>query len=204
MVRRLIDFLGNQEVKSISASVMPFKMLFYCATLLLVYFQPQSLLLLTPSEAYASERLLEATVAVVEDEVITLTEFNEKYEFMKKRFPGIKKEEVLDAMINRLILLREARLSRLSETRTLIPVSDEDRIIDEYIDIKIRSSVRITEDEVRQYYEQHKDDFKGAVFQDLAESIEELLIEKKTNEFLQQHLEELRKRAYIVINGDRL
>jgi len=150
--------------------------------------------------AYASERLLEATVAVVEDEVITLTEFNERYEVMKKRFPDIKKEEVLDAMINRLILLREARLSRLSETRALIPIADEDRIIDEYIDIKIRSSVRITEDEVRQYYEQYKDDFKDAQFQDVAEGIEVLLIEKKTNELLHKHLEELRKKVYIVIN----
>ncbi len=169
-----------------------------CSAALLLYCAIFSLQ--SQSMAHASERLLEATVAVVEDEVITLTEFNEKYEAMKKGFPDIKKEEVLDAMINRLLLLREARFLRLSETRALIPVSDEDRIIDEYIDIKIRSSVRITEDEVRKYYEQHKDDFKGVAFQEVAESIEELLIEKKTNEFLKQHLKELRKRAYIVIN----
>ncbi len=152
----------------------------------------------------ASASILEATVATVEDEAITFGELSERYEALKKRFPDITKKEVLDSMINRLLLLREARLSRIAQSRSLVPITEEDKIIDEYIEIKIRSSVRVSEEEVQRYYEDHRSQFKDMPFQDVAEKIEELLTEKKTNELLGEHLEALRKKYYIFINNELL
>lgn len=181
-------------MKFISASAMPFKQFKqFKRTIALCV-----LLCCSFTMAHSAE-LIEATVAVVEDEVITLSEFNERYEIMKKSFPRISKKEVLEMIINRLLLLREARLSRIAESRRLSP-AEEDRIIEEYIEIKIRSSIRISEEEIHKYYETHKVEFRDRPFQDVAEKIEVLLIEKRTNEFLKEHIEELKKKAYIVIN----
>ncbi len=145
--------------------------------------------------------ILEASVATVEDEVITLSEFNERYEAMKRSFPDISKKEVLQTLINRLLLLREARLSRIAESRGLSP-AEEDRIIEEYIEIKIRSSIRISEEEIQDYYKLHRPMFEGRSFQEVAEAIERILIEKKTNDLLKEHLQALRKKAYIFINKE--
>ncbi|MCX7794495.1 MAG: hypothetical protein N2257_08875 [Thermodesulfovibrionales bacterium] len=151
-----------------------------------------------------SASLIEATVAAVEDEVITLSEFNERYDVMKKAFPEISKKEVIDSMINRLLLLREVRLSRISEQRGFLNPEDENRIIEEYIEIKIRASVRVTEEEIEKYYEANKSHFGNRSLQDVAEKIEEVLTEIKTNESLKEHIDSLRKKAYIFINTEFL
>ncbi len=171
----------------------------YYSALLLLFSGFITLIFCCLTMAHSSE-LLEATVATVEDDVITLSEFNERYEVMKRSFPDISKKEVLEMIINRLLLLREARLSRIAESRGLSH-AEEDRIIEEYIDIKIRSSIRISEEEIHKYYETHKVEFRDIPFQDVAEKIEVLLIEKRTNELLKEHIEELKKKAYIVINN---
>lgn len=186
----------NQRENSISVLAMPFKGLSLILVLVFAFFGFSTLVFAT--------NLIEATVASVEDEVITLGELSERYESMKKRFPDITLQEVLDAIINRSLLLREARLLRIAGIRGLVPPTEEDKIIDEYIEIRIRSAVRVSEEEVRQYYESHRSDFKDRPFQDVAGQIEELLIERKTNELLVEHLEELRKEAYIVINEELL
>lgn len=193
-------------MKFISASAMPFNRAgeqHSSSSALLLLFSGFIALFFSYTTMAHSAELLEATVGVVDDEVITLSEFNERYDMMRRSFPEISKKEVLDGMINRLLLLREARLSRIAELRGLSP-AEEDRIIEEYIDIKIRSSIRISEEEIHKYYETRKGEFRDRPFQDVAEKIEILLIERRTNEFLKEHIEELKKKAYIVINETAL
>lgn len=184
-------------MKFISALVMPFSR---AVELCFPYFVFSVLFHATLAHSFT---ILEATVASVEDEVITLSEFNERYEVMKRSFPDISKEEVLQTIINRLLLLREARLLRIAESRGLSP-AEEDRIIEEYIEIKIRSSIRISEEEIQKYYETHRTDFRDRPFHDVAERIEGLLVERKTNELLKDHLNVLKKKTYIFINNEFL
>ncbi|MFN3739887.1 MAG: hypothetical protein ACK4TF_04345 [Thermodesulfovibrionales bacterium] len=185
-------------MKFISALAMPFNafslVLLLCGVIIPIF---------CFSTIVHSSEILEATVAVVEDDVITLSEFNERYEAMKRSFPDISKKEVLQTIINRLLLLREARLSRIAESRGLSP-AEEDRVIDEYIEIKIRALIRIPEEEIQKYYETHRANFSGRPFHEVAEAIERLLIEKKTNEMLDEALRDLRKKAYIFINSEFL
>lgn len=146
-----------------------------------------------------SALLLEGVAATVEDEVITIRELDEQYSIMKKTFPEITREEVLDTTINRIILLREARSMRLVEERRLYPGQDDDRIIDEYIELKIKAGINIKEEEIQNYYEAHKSRFPDMAYHEVAEDIERLITEQKTNELLKEHIKELRKKYYIKV-----
>ncbi len=144
--------------------------------------------------------LIDGVIAVVDDEAITCRELQRRYEEMRKTFPEITINEVLDSMINRLLLLKEARLLRISAGRGLSPLPDEDRIIEDYIDLRIRPSVRVSEEEVQAYFDRHSEEFKGRSYQDVAEEIERLLIEQKTNDLLKEQLEALKRKYYIRIH----
>lgn len=131
-------------------------------------------------------------VAFVDNTAITLSEFEEEYSKAQKVTPGITKEEVLNAMINRVLLLREAKKIRLSE-------HSDDELLKEYIDLKLRTFVKIKEKDVLDYYETHSKDFQGKALEDVREEIENYLTEAELNRLLKKHIEELRKKAYIGI-----
>jgi len=134
-------------------------------------------------------------VAFVDNTAITLSEFEEEYSKAQKVTPGITKEEVLNAMINRVLLLREAKKIRLSE-------HSDDELLKEYIDLKLRTFVKIKEKDVLDYYEIHIKDFQGKALEDVREEIENYLTEAELNRLLKKHIEELRKKAYIGIQID--
>jgi hypothetical protein len=124
-------------------------------------------------------------VAFVDDNAITLSELEAKYEETLKVTPAITKEEVLNTMINRLLLLDEARKMRLE-------APTEDALLKEYIDLKIRSFIRIKEEEITDFYKKHISEFNGKELDDVREDIEKYLTEKEVNERLKSHISELR------------
>jgi len=131
-------------------------------------------------------------VAFVDNTAITLSEFEEAYSKALKLTPQITKEEVLNAMINRVLLLREAKKIRLAER-------SDDELLKEYIDLKLRTFVKVKEKDVLDYYEIHSKDFQGKTLDDVSEEIETYLAEAELNRLLKKHIEELRKKAYIGI-----
>jgi hypothetical protein len=134
-------------------------------------------------------------VAFVDNTAITLSEFEEAYSKALKLTPQITKEEVLNAMINRVLLLREAKKIRLAER-------SDDELLKEYIDLKLRTFVKVKEKDVLDYYEIHSKDFQGKTLDDVSEEIENYLAEAELNRLLKKHIEELRKKAYIGIQMD--
>jgi len=60
-----------------------------------------------------SAEVIDRVVAFVDDKAITLSELEEKYKAAVKLSPNIKKEDVLNTMINRVLLLREAKKLRI-------------------------------------------------------------------------------------------
>jgi hypothetical protein len=131
-------------------------------------------------------------VAFVDNTAITLSEFEEAYSKALKLTPQITKEEVLNAMINRILLLKEAKKIRLAER-------SDDELLKEYIDLKLRTFVKVKEKDVLDYYELHSKDFQGKTLDDVSEKIENYLAEAELNRLLKKHIEELRKKAYIGI-----
>jgi len=131
-------------------------------------------------------------VAFVDNTAITLSEFEEAYSKALKLTPQVTKEEVLNAMINRVLLLREAKKIRLTE-------HSDDELLKEYIDLKLRPFVKVKENDVSDYYEIHRKDFQGKALEDVSEEIENYLTEAELNRLLKKHIEELRQKAYIGI-----
>ncbi|MDI6889607.1 MAG: hypothetical protein QMC83_01510 [Thermodesulfovibrionales bacterium] len=131
-------------------------------------------------------------VAFVDNTAITLSELEEAYTNSQKITPGITKEEVLNTMVNRILLLREAKKIRLE-------APSEDELLKEYIDLKIRPFIKIKEEELVDFYQRHIGDFQGREFEAVREEIENYFAEDELNQLLKMHVNELRKKAYIKI-----
>ncbi len=149
-------------------------------------------LLFTSYFLLATGGIKDRVVAFVDNTAITLSELEERYAKTAEVSPGITRDEVLNTMVNRLLLLREAKKMRLE-------APSEDELLKEYIDLKIRAFIKIKEEELIDFYKEHISDFHGRRFEDVREGIEDYLIEKELNERLKIHISELRGKAYIKI-----
>lgn len=139
--------------------------------------------------------VLDRVCAFVDNDAITLSEFEKTYNETKAKIPTITKDEVLNIMINRILLKRAAVAMRIMGT-------DEDKIIAEYIDLKVRSYVIIKEEAIEVYYNQHKQELAGADISDVRGDIEKLLIEEDVNARLKALLADLRKQAYVKLQAE--
>ena len=148
------------------------------------------ILLIVP--ASRTEAFSDRVVAFVDDEAVTNSELQEQYLETLKMSPDITKNEVLNTMINRILILREARKYRIER-----PTPDE--VIKEYIDLKERAFIRVPETEIEKYYKENSSMFSGKEYDDVRDEIEQYLIEKELNVRLKETLRELRKTAYIKI-----
>ena len=136
--------------------------------------------------------IFDRIVAFVNDQAITLSGLQEQYGNVKKLTPDITEEEVLNTMINRLLLLSEAKKYSIEAPST-------EEMLNEYIDLKVRAFIKVSEKEIEEFYAANKDKFIGKDFEDIREEIEKYLTEKELNTRLKEALKELRKKAYIRI-----
>ncbi|MEW6110387.1 MAG: SurA N-terminal domain-containing protein [Nitrospirota bacterium] len=148
-------------------------------------------LLLTSSFAGFNDRV----VAFVDDQAITLSELKEQYKNTLKFSPDVTINDVLNTIINRKLLLREAKKYR-------IEAPDEGEIIREYIDLKIKAFIRVSEVEMEEFYNQNIDQFQGKSYENVREEIEDYFTERELNEKLKDILKELRTKAYVKIQLD--
>lgn len=131
-------------------------------------------------------------VAFIDSNAITLSELETKYYDTVKVTPDITKEEVLNTMVNRLLLLREARKMRLE-------APSEDELLREYIDLKIQAFIRIKEEEINDFYDKNTGQFEGKEFEEVRDDIENYLTENELNQRLKSHISELRDKSCIKI-----
>ncbi len=135
---------------------------------------------------------VDRVVAFVDDEAITLSELDQRFEDIRELSHDSKREQVLDSLINRKILLREARKYR-------IEAPTEDEVINEYIDLKIRAYIRVLESDIEAFFRDNVDQFPGKTLVDVRDEIETYLTEKEVNERLGSELLKLREGSYIKI-----
>lgn len=159
----------------------------FCLLLLTTY-----CLLLTSYFSLAKAGIKDRVVAFVGNTAITLSELEMKYAATVKVIPDITRNEVLDTMVNRVLLLSEAKKIRLE-------APSEDDLLREYIDLRIKTLISIKEEELTDFYEKHIDDFQGKDFETVREKIENYLIENELNQRLKSHVNELREKACIKI-----
>jgi hypothetical protein len=140
----------------------------------------------------SSAEIFDRVAAFVNDQAITLSEFQEQYRNTIKIAPDVTENDVINTMINRLLLLDEARKYR-------IEASTKDEMVKEYIDLKVRAFITVDEQEIEAFYEKNRSRFAGKAYEDVRGEIENYLTEKKLNERLTETLADLRKKAYIRI-----
>ncbi len=145
---------------------------------------------------HCSAEVIDRVVAFVDDRAITMSELENNYKDTVKLVPDIKREEVLNTAINRILLLREAKKLR-------IEAPTKDAIIREYIELKLKTIIKITEDDLKEFYEKNRNEFGNVEFDDVRDKIENYLIEKEVNRRLEKHIEELRAKAYIKIQLEK-
>jgi len=151
-----------------------------------------SLLIAGTSNAGISDRV----IAFVDEQAITMSELDEQYRNTIKISPNVTIGEVLDTMISRILILREAKKYRI-EAPTV------EQVMHEYIDLKIRAFIRISENDIEKFYEDNRAQFPGKEFEDVREEIDRYLTEKELNTRLKEILKELRKEAYIRVFLER-
>lgn len=134
--------------------------------------------------------IIDRLAAYVDDSAITFSEFEEEFQKFSNSAANITQKEVLDSMINRLLLIKEARNIRFDS-------HSEDELLNHYLDIKIRSRLFIKEDEVVNFYKKNIEEFKGQDYHLVKDQIEAYLLEKEFNDILKKHIEELRQKAEI-------
>jgi len=148
--------------------------------------------LVTGHLSLVTGEIKDRVVAFVDNTAITLSELEMKYADTIKITPKVTKDEVLNAMINKLLLLKEARKIGLD-------APSEEELLKEYIDLKIRAFIRIKEEELSEFYNKHITDFKGREFESVREEIERYLVENELNRRLKLHIEELKKKICVRI-----
>ncbi|MDA8091696.1 MAG: hypothetical protein M0Z61_15935 [Nitrospiraceae bacterium] len=151
-----------------------------------------SLLVLAAVRVFAADKTIDRIVAFVNDSAILMSDLDARYDQARKLAPDVTRAQVLQTMINRQLLLAQAR--------KIFPEPVEaDKAIDEFTDLKIRAFVRIQDEAVRNFYDENKKQLGDVPFDSVKDRIERLLEEKEINRRLQSYLESLRENAYIKV-----
>lgn len=150
------------------------------------------ILLLLHIACAAAAELLDRVVAYVDNRAITYSEFREVVEKSRREGKHVHEGEVLDAMVNRFLLLKDARRLRLEA-----PTDDE--LIKQYIDLRVKSMIIINERDVRAFYEENLLQFEGRNFSEVRDDIERYLFEQETTALLKKQIAQLREQSVIVI-----
>jgi len=140
------------------------------------------------SDALISDRV----IAFVDDQAITVNELDEQYRNTMALSPSVTRMEVLNTMINKVILLKEAKRYRI-EAPTI------DGVMKEYIDLKIRAFIRVNDADIENFYNANMENFQGRNYEDVRDEIDMYLTEKELNKRLKESLNGLRKKSYIRI-----
>jgi len=143
----------------------------------------------------AETELIDRVVAFVDSNAITLSALRENYEKTKKAQPGVTMTEVLQTMVNRLLILNDAK-------RLKFEAKTDEEMINLYMEMKVKAFVQVKEAAMEEYYRQHEQELKGAPYESVRDKIEEVLTEKEINRLLKKDIEELRKKAYVKIELD--
>lgn len=183
-----MHFKSRSEVRSEKWEVKTVKFL-----LLILCFLFFTSCFLLPVCSYAG--LIDRVVAFVDDKAITFSEFNDIYEKTRKVKQDISRSDVLNTIINRILLLKDAEKMKLEG-------KNDEEILKEYIELKIKAFVRIREEELEDFYKKNEAEFKGRSYENVSEGIEEYLTEMKINEILRKHIEDLKSKAYVKVSAE--
>lgn len=104
-------------------------------------------------------------LARINDEVITLEEFNNDIERLPKHYQDMivgQKKKFLDEIIKEELLYKEALKSNIdkdAETQELIAEARKKILVSSLIKSRVDNKAFLSEDDLREYYDQHSEEF---------------------------------------------
>jgi len=146
--------------------------------------------------------ILDRIVAIVNDNVILLSEYREALQAAEKSGKQLTNDMVLNEMIDRILLLEQAKRLRLDVIEDSTGAVDDDKTINEYIERRIKAFVHIPIEKIESYYSSNREQFDGKTFSEAKDEIEDHLAEGELKRKIAEHIAELRKRAYIRIQKE--
>jgi len=115
--------------------------------------------------AGCSGKLGQKVLAKVNDEVITLAEFQAKIDKLPPYYKALaagQKDKFLDEIINEKLFLREAHkhgIDRNKDVRDLIEEAKSKIVISKFIEDQLSKNIKIADKEMEDYYKLHKKEF---------------------------------------------
>jgi hypothetical protein len=144
--------------------------------------------------------VIESIAVIVDDDLILLSEFREAFQSVKASDSLVSRESVLKDMIDKLLLLNEAKKYRISASdKTRKTEMDNSIVVEEYIDRRITALIHVPYSRIEHYYQINRDLYGDKEIIDVRDAIEEQLVETEMKTKLLEHIEELRKKAYVRI-----
>jgi hypothetical protein len=125
--------------------------------------------------------MIERVVAIVNKDIILLSEFESSYKKNKAKYPGRTKKDIINEMIGRQLILQEAKK------------------INWFIEKRIKAFIHIPYIEIEPYYIINRGRYNGREFYDVKDEIEEQLISEELSRRVKEYIKTLREKAYIRI-----
>jgi thioredoxin 1 len=153
------------------------------------------------------------TLAQVNDEKITVEQFNKEVVKMEDPLREMFQEEplqFLEGMIVKRLLLLEAKKQGLSapvktfKDTAKDSLSPEEALVIAFMEKKFSSPPEVTRKEIEQFYSMFKDRMGGKPLNQVAPILEQIIREGKQRERVEQFIKELRNTAKIEIDQDRI
>ncbi len=101
----------------------------------------------------------------------------------------------LEEMINQELLYQKAKALKIGEAN-----QDRDIIIKKLLDREVISKIKITETEMKNFYNEHKSELKGAKYNEAKYQIQKFLKNQKAKDAITEYIEKLKKEAKITRN----
>ena len=150
----------------------------------------------------ADAELIERIVAVVNDEVVLLSEFKAFLRQAEESGQKVNEKFIIDGMINDILLLEQARKFSFWRDVGDAGPSTNDKVIKNYIDKRIKALIYIPFRDIETYYFINIKKYDNRDLYDVKGEIEEYLINKSLEIKIQEHIDELREDAMIRIQLD--
>ncbi len=166
-----------------------------------MYILYTSFFIILLSSNVGHSEILDRVVAIVNNDIILLTEFKKELKRVRSERNEITEHEVLQGMIKRALILEEANkfLMRGNNDIYNLITDMNQKLIEEYIEKRIKAFIHIPFEDIEKYYQENKHNFNGKDLYGAWDEIEQIIKREKLKTKLDEHVDSLMKKAYIRI-----
>ncbi len=139
---------------------------------------------------------------------ITKNEFEKDFAKFNLSKPDTQeaRQEFLDNLINRKLILKEAEARGLDKEESFLEdVQDfwEQALLKRAVDKKAKElflTIKVGDDEIKDFYDANKDKFSGKTFEDVYPEIRLIIFKQKQKKAVEDWMDSLEKQANVKIN----